>query len=140
MVGRPWWLVYQSNSRAIGWINAIGRTCPCPDSVAPRVVLHSPAGPVLLPPEIRAPHFYCINHARRTYAAGIRYSSLKHRFWIVRQLGHRMRFAPAARRSDAAAEGRGQRGSAQLTILAAAAVIAAGPHQIAVMGILAGKA
>jgi len=72
MVGRPWWLVYQSKSRAIGWINAIGRTCPCPDSVASRVVLHSPAGPVLLPSEIRAPHFYCINHARRTYAA--RYS------------------------------------------------------------------
>jgi hypothetical protein len=41
-------LVHQSKSRAIGWINAIGRTCPFPNGVAPRVVLHSPAGPVFL--------------------------------------------------------------------------------------------
>jgi hypothetical protein len=69
-VRRLSWIVHQSKSRAIGWINAIGRTCPGPNSVAPRVVFHSPAGPVfLLPSEIRAPHFYCINHARRTYPA-----------------------------------------------------------------------
>src|SRR5258708_26136024 len=72
MARRRSWLVHESKSRAIGWFDAIGRTCPCPNSVAPRVVLHSPAGPVRLPSEIRAPHFHCINHATRTYAA--RYS------------------------------------------------------------------
>jgi hypothetical protein len=61
-VRRPWRLVYQSNSRAVGRINSIGRTCPRPNSVAPRVVFHTPAGTVLLASEIRAPHFYRINH------------------------------------------------------------------------------
>lgn len=56
-------IINEGKSLGARKLRRVRRATPCPNGIAPGVMLHPPSGSVLLASKIRAPHFYGIHHA-----------------------------------------------------------------------------